>query len=202
MANQKVDIQAKYKAFRDYVVARNLSAFIVVFHGTGWLARTIQFFCGSYFNHVGIGYVEYHNGHPRIYIIDSNENGLKPDFMSARISKYADFALIEQLVSVEVQSAALEVMFDRGEKGTKYDFLLLGKIAIEKARDKFRKWFGMEPRDRVIDNNPERDICSEAAKFYRSACGLDCSKILTPHDFIRFYDKDREVISFNSSPIK
>lgn len=179
-------IEQKYKALRAYVIQHNIRAFVIGFRGEGWLAKTIQFFDDSYINHVGIGYLVGHGTNARVMIIDSNEDGLQPHYMSDRIKKYEDMMLFFAQYPEEDLSRALAGVIDRGEQGVKYDFLLLPKIAWEKMRDKIRRWCGKAPRNRVIDNSAARDICSEACRYFWQLLGIDVSRILTPEDFARY----------------
>lgn len=191
-------ISLKYKAVRSYLIKENVEAFVILFRGSHFLARAIQFFDDSYYNHVGVGFLmncEDGDGlKTRVMVIDSNGDGVQPRFLSERITGYSDFCVIRYLKHPKELERALDIAFDRGEVGTRYDFLLLPKIAAYKIADKFRKLIGIKPKNRVIDADKKRDICSEFAKLFVSELGQDVSQILTPQDFERYRDKYRSVL--------
>lgn len=158
---------------------------IVLFRGQKLLAKTIQYFDNSYFNHVGVCF----KFKGRIMIIDSNGNGVRPDFMSYRMKDYVDFGVIRTKYHESIISHALSKTFERGDDMTKYDFLLLPRIALIKKT-------GINLTKLGSDN---RDICSELVKHFTNAMEMNCYrdvKLITPEDFIRYRDTSLTEILF------
>lgn len=181
-----MNIQEKYTNARPHI--KNGS--IILFRGDKLIAKLIQYFDGAYYNHIGIVFES--EGH--LMIIDSNREGVKPDFLSERIRKYSDFCLLPPQRSDEEINKAMDKAFDRGDEGTKYDFFLLPRIAIIKKLKIDITGLGSE----------KRDICSEFVRYYTDSLNINCYKnisLITPQDFIRYRDNQEVSLLFNDSII-
>jgi len=148
---------------------------IMLFRGKHLLARTIQFFDNARYNHIGVVYESL----GRFFVIDSNENGVRPDFLSERCMKYEEVAVLRpcQKYSGNINQAIESIMSLADEK-INYDFWLLPRIALSRK-------FGIDFLRLGSDN---RDICSEWTRRYARALGATCydnGTWITPQDFIR-----------------
>jgi len=148
---------------------------IMLFRGNHLLARAIQFFDSARYNHIGVVYESL----GRFFIIDSNEKGVRPDFLSERCMKYEEVAILRPIgkYTANINSAIESIMALADEK-IKYDFLLLPRIAIARKLGIDIKRLGEE----------NRDICSEWTRRYVQALGITCydnGSWITPQDFIR-----------------
>lgn len=179
-----MNIQEKYKQARPYIKNGD----IVLFRGKRLLAKLIQYFDSAYYNHVGVVFED--EGH--FFIIDSNRKGVAPDFLSKRIEGYTDFCILSPKKDKEEIRKALYEAFGRGDTGTRYDFLMLPRIAIQKKfRWDIKKW-----------GSQDRDICSEFARYYTNCLNMECYRnipLITPQDFIRHRDKEQILLMFNDS---
>ncbi len=179
-----MNIQDKYKQYRP--VASNGD--IVVWHGTGFMAKAEQYFTRGYYNHVGIVYESL----GRLFTIDANAPGVHPAFLSDRISVYNDFAIIRLNRSPESILTALQTVMDKAAtaKGVKYNFLRLLRIAINDTFHVDPKWLDQK----------NRDICSQFVQLYTTALGMGCFSIeklplIVPQDFVRcLYPLDGQVL--------
>lgn len=148
---------------------------IMLFRGKHLLARTIQFFDNARYNHIGVVYESL----GRFFIIDSNENGVRPDFLSERCMKYDEVAVLRPNEKYKCNiNSAIESIMALADQRIKYDFLLLPRIAIARKLGIDIKQLGEE----------NRDICSEWARRYARALGVTCydnNSWITPEDFIR-----------------
>ena len=182
-----MDIIKKYNEARPFISNGDL----VLFHGKSLLSRTIQKLDNCYYNHIGV-VIESNN---RLFIIDSNEGGVEPDFLSDRIKEYKDFCIITPLEWAPQQiENALGQVIDKSETHIKYDFFLLVKIAM------YRK-FGWK----IKRHNENRDICSEFARRYlrylepETTCFEQPNLpyiFITPFDFLLYKDSNYN-IKFN-----
>lgn len=156
---------------------------IVFFHGNRPLSKAIQWLDNAYYNHVGI--VDKTES-ARILIIDSNAEGVRPEYLSKRMLRYTDFSVMRPTAEAAKVKKALEVVSKRAENVIKYDFQLILKIVL------FRK-LGFD----LKRNNPNKDICSEFVRrfmtelntkeFSPDNLGHD---FITPQDFIRFNETE------------
>lgn len=148
---------------------------IILFRGRRLLARTIQFFDNARYNHIGVVYESL----GRFFIIDSNANGVRPDFLSERCLDYVEVAILRPNEKYTSKiHGAIESILALADEKIKYDFLLLPRIAIARK-------LGI---DLLKLGNERRDICSEWARRYASALGATCydnGTWITPQDFIR-----------------
>ena len=179
-----MDIQAKYQQARPYIKNGD----IVLMRGSHLLAQTIQYFDSAYYNHIGVIF----QSEEHFFIMDSTRKGVAPDFLSERIKGYADFCILSPKRTPEEINAALKQVFERGDIGTKYDFLLLPRIAIYKKLGlDIKKW-----------GSDKRDICSEFTRYYTNDLNINCYKdiqFITPQDFLRHRDPQEASLLFNDS---
>ena len=153
---------------------------IMLFRGKHLLARTIQFFDNATYNHVGIVYESL----GRFFVIDSNENGVRPDFLSERCMKYEEVAVLRPCEKYRAKiNSAIEAIIALADEKIKYDFMLLPRIAIARK-------LGI---DFLQLGSEQRDLCSEWARRYARALGATCydnGTWITPQDFIRLAKDD------------
>lgn len=153
---------------------------IILFHGTGIIARIIQWADNSYYNHIGIVFKKL----SALYIVDSNESGVQADRLSMRINKYknGDFTLVKALKpDKEIQYELYQLLKRSDEKWIRYDFYNGIKELINRA-------FGWKLKITLDEN---RDICSDFVSDYQIKLGLlneDFKKvnIAFPQDTIRY----------------
>lgn len=148
---------------------------IILFRGKRLLAKTIQFFDKARYNHIGVVY----ESMGRFFIIDSNANGVHPDFLSQRCEEYVEVAILRPCEKFASKiNSAIESIMGLADEKIKYDFLLLPRIAIARK-------LGIDFK-RLGDD--KRDICSEWARRYARALGATCfdnGTWITPEDFLR-----------------
>lgn len=179
-----MNIKAKYEAARPRIKNGDL----VLFRGRRLLARTIQFFDDAYYNHIGVVF----KSGDHLLIMDSNREGVRPDFLSNRIRKYKDFCIVSPKKPEAEVSEALQKSFSRGDIGTRYDFLLLPRIAIIKKTGIDFSGLGSD----------RRDICSEFVRYYTDCLQIKCYrdiKLITPQDFLRHRDSSEMDVLFDNS---
>lgn len=179
-----MDIQEKYKKARPFLKNGD----IILFRGNFLLAKAIRFFDSAYYTHIGVVLkVE-----DRFLILDSNSKGVKPDFLSERMNSYVDFCILSPIRTNAQIDISLNKALERGDHRTKYDFLLLLRIALVKKLGINLTGLG----------SPKRDICSEFVQFYTDCLNIICYKndtLITPQDFIRYRNPSELNISFDNS---
>lgn len=182
-----MDIKEKYKQARPFIRHGD----IVLFRGKHLLAKAIQFFDSAYYNHAGVVF----KVGERLMIIDSNRKGVKPDFLSERMNGYTDFCILNPMRTDTEINFALNEALERGDNRTKYDFLLLPRIAIlKKLKVDFTGW-----------GSENRDTCSEFARYYANALNIRCYKnvpLISPQDFIRYRDVTELNLLFDDQLLK
>jgi len=172
-----VTISEKYKLLRPRISDGDL----ILFKGTGIVARTIRWFDSSYYSHIGV-VVEKHGA---LFIVDSNGNGVQADRLSWRINSYkdkADFCIMKPLHDAQTINIHMNHLLKKSdEKWIKYDFKNgLKEMFNRKFKTKFK-----------ITLNDERDICSDFVSKYASSLGLVNIGFLDlpisfPQDYTRF----------------
>ena len=179
-----MNIEHKYEAARPSIKNGD----IILFRGHRFLAKAIQYFDKAYYNHVGVVFQsEGHN-----MIIDSMAHGVKPDFLSERMKGFIDFCVISPKKTPDEINAALNGAFQKGDSGTKYNFLLLLRIAIIKKTGIDLSGLGSD----------QREICSQFANYYTDCLGIKCYKnipFITPQDFLRHRDSAEMDVLFDES---
>jgi hypothetical protein len=176
------------------------NGFIALFRGTSMLAETIKWgdavknekgiYEKAYYTHAGL---VFRKG-DRLLIIDSNANGVHPDFLSLRVKQYQDFCMINPVgfSGLQIEDAVNKAMA-RAESGIQYNFALLPRIAVARR-------LGIDLK-RMGDND-NRDICSEfTGRRYAGYLGVTSyakamgeQGFITPHDHIRYLDNQLKVL--------
>lgn len=162
---------------------------LILFRGTGILAKIIQNCDKSYYNHIGI-IIEKLGA---LYIIDANGNGVQADRLSYRVSKYkgGDFTIVHPLCDREDIDFELRRILKRSdEKTIKYDFWNGFKELMNR---KFNSNFKVELDER-------HDICSDFVSEYQLNLGLLNKdfinvRISFPQDTIRYKTDLVEIIN-------
>lgn len=160
---------------------------LILFRGKEWLAKQIQYFDDAYYNHVGMVF----ESNKRLFILDSNAQGVNPDLLSDRMNKYTDFCIVRPSNwNEDVISNAVSNAMERAQQHIKYDFTLLLELAIYRKTGKALRL-----------NHQDRDICSEFARrylryldpvpsCYENVMGQD---FITPWDYIIYADEKFEI---------
>lgn len=178
-----MNAQQKYKATRPYLKNGD----VILFSGSGFLARAIQFFTKGRFNHVGIVWIAMN----RVFVLDSNAPGVHPDFLSARVDVYKDFEIVRFRRTPDELQGALCWLMDKSQEGTgiKYNFLRLLRIAVKVSFNIDLKWL----------DQSGHDICSQFVQVYSDRLGIGCYKnipLITPMDYDQRLDWNEGKILF------
>lgn len=171
-----MDILEKYERIRPFIKHGDL----ILFHGTGIIARTIQYCDRSYWNHIGV-VVEVDGA---LFIVDSNENGVQADRLSWRVAKYknGDFALLRSNKNRDLVRYNMGRLLQRADaKWIRYDF-------INGAKEMLNRRFGWKLE---IKPNEDRDICSDWVRRYAEDMEIVTEKfkekvLVFPEDYQRF----------------
>lgn len=170
---------------------------IALFRGDSMLSKSIQYCDSAYYNHSGLilrlG--------SRLLVLDSNGDGVHPDFLSIRMDEYVDFCIIRinnGFSQTEIDSCVNRVI-DRAESHQiKYEFSLLPKIAVARK-------LGIKMKFKDKEN---RDICSmfTGDRYLNQSAGIKCMAKakaeqgwITPADQIRYLDKNELSLLFDDS---
>lgn len=183
--NKMETINQKYDRLRSMIKDGD----IILFHGTGIIAKIIQFCDKSYYNHVGIVFDKC----GALYIVDANENGVQADRLSYRINKYkkgGDFTIVKPLAeNSDIQLALSKLLRRSDSKTIKYDFM-------NGIKELFNRLFNIHLR---VDLDESHDICSDFVSSYQIELGMlnnDFSKvrIAFPEDTIRYKTENVKII--------
>jgi hypothetical protein len=170
------NIHQKYRRLRNLINDGDL----ILFHGTGIIARTIQAADSSYYNHIGIVFKKC----GALYIVDANADGVQADRLSRRINKYkngGDFTIVKPLrTSQEIETALVKLLTRSDEKTIKYDLFNGIKELINR---RFNTNFEITKED-------GRDICSDFVSQYQVDLNIVTEefkglRIAFPEDTIR-----------------
>lgn len=146
-------IHDKYRKLRSLINDGDL----ILFHGTGLVARTIQASDSSYYNHIGVVFKKL----GALYIVDANANGVQADRLSRRINKYrkgGDFTIVKPLrTSQEIETALTRLLTRSDEKTIKYDF-------ANGIKELLNRKFGFSL---VVKADESHDICSDFVSQYQ-----------------------------------
>ena len=135
----------------------------------------------------------------RLFIFDAQADGIKPKLASDRIlSLYTDFCVIRMYNFAENH---LTEFFEQSEKGIKYDFKQIGKIALyELSKGKINLF------PTKVDENDGRAICSEESwvltKIVKVMCydkSLWKTPFFLPQYFYDMADKKEVAILFTEN---
>jgi hypothetical protein len=181
-----MNIQEKYTKLRPFIT----DGCIILFHGTGIIAKTIQYCDKAYYNHVGIAFEKC----GALYIVDANGNGVQADRLSHRINKYrkgGDFTVLKPLATnQEIQTALARILQRSDPKTIKYDF-------TNGIKELFNRKFDLDLR---IDNDDCHDICSDFVSTYQWELGMLNEgfkeiRIAFPEDSVRYMTNNVLVIN-------
>jgi len=170
-------IYQKYKKLRSLLTDGDL----ILFHGTGFIARTIQFCDKSHYNHIGIVFKKL----GALYIVDANADGVQADRLSRRINKYrrgGDFTIVKPLrTSQEIETALTKLLTRSDEKTIKYDF-------ANGIKELLNRKFGWSL---VVEADESHDICSDFVSQYQIDLNIVVEefkhlRIAFPEDTIRY----------------
>jgi len=163
---------------------------IVLYRGNGFMSKSIQYFDDAFYNHIGI--VKWIGN--RLFTIDMWTQGIEIVPLSRRIKTYNYFCIIRfKDKSVDFIDKAIDSVFEKVERDTKYDYFLLPRVA-------FLKKTGI---DLVGMGKKNRFICSELCQYFSDNLEIDCYKninLITPQDFIRKKDDKEVEVLFDLSP--
>ncbi|MES2590913.1 MAG: hypothetical protein V4608_03425 [Bacteroidota bacterium] len=158
---------------------------MILFHGTGFVARVIQNCDKSYYNHVGV--VVESGG--ALFIVDANADGVQADRLSWRIRKYrhgGDFTVIKPKFDTSVE---MERLLDRSDDSwIRYDY-------NNGIKELINRKFGANLKIKLKDN---KSICSHNVAQYAINLGIvtwDFKKlrIAYPEDYIRYMNTTRSI---------
>ena len=164
---------------------------LILYHGTGFLAKAIEYFDSATYNHVGVVWKP--EDVDRILTMDMWSDGLDCLPLSRRMEGYADFCILRPKVKSEIIQSAIQSAIEQWDgRDIKYNFFLLLRIAIIKKT-------GIDVTGLGSKN---RFICSQFAQFYTNLLGLSTYtniKLITPEDFRRYIDENFELI-YDTAP--
>lgn len=177
----------KYNNLRDEIQSGDL----ILYRGTSFLAKCIQFFDKAYYNHIGIAWRPEDSN--RVLTLDMWSDGLDCVPLSRRMDSYSDFCILRPKVSSDRIKEAIHVILEDWDgRDIKYDNMLLLRVAMIKSTR--MDITGLGKKDKYI--------CSEFTQKYCHYLGLKTYSnlnIITPEDFRRFIDDNFELISDDSS---
>lgn len=165
---------------------------IVLYKGSSFLAKSIQYFDKAYFNHIGIIW----KVNNRLFTLDMWKEGLVLTPLSNRMKGYKDFCVLRpKKVSLKKIDVAIDLSLDSWTGNVKYDFFLLFRIALIKKTGIDITGLGKK----------KKFICSEFAQEFCNYLGIPTYKnikLITPQDFMRFIDSKEFDILFDDSKNK
>jgi hypothetical protein len=170
---------------------------VALFRGDSILSKSIQYCDNAYYNHSGL-VIKLGS---RLMVLDSNGDGVHPDFLSIRMDEYVDFCIVRisnGFSQTEIDSCVNRVI-DRAESHQiKYEYSLLPKIALARK-------VGMKMKFRDKEN---RDIYSmfTGDRYLSQSAGIKCMQRakseqgwITPQDQLRYLDKNELSSHFDDS---
>lgn len=168
---------------KDYLEIRNdiKDGDIILWKGTGILARSIQYFDNAKYNHISV--VKWVG--KRLLNVDMWYQGIEINPLSRRmIYDYKEFCIIRPKGnSAEEINIAIENILQKLEALRKYDYFLLPRIA-------FYKKTGI---NLIKLGRNDRYICSELIQTYTNDLRKTNYKdieLITPQDFLRYLDEN------------
>lgn len=177
----------KYNKLRDEIQSGDL----LLYRGTSFLAKCIQFFDKAYYNHIGIAWRPEESS--KLLTLDMWSDGLDCVPVSRRMEGYSDCCILRPKVLSERIKDAIQVLLEDWEgRDIKYDNMLLLRVAMIKATK--IDITGLGKKDKFI--------CSEFTQKYCHYLGLKTYSnlnIITPEDFRRFIDENFELIEDSSN---
>ena len=161
-----------------------------LYRGSGFLAKSIQYFDKAYYNHIGV--IKWING--RLFTVEMWTEGIIFIPLSRRMKTYDDFCIARvKNKSQEEFLKAIDGLLEQVERDTNYDYFLLPRIAFYKKTN--IDLVGMGKRNRFI--------CSELAQSFTDSLNVKCYEnvdLITPQDFLRYKDDNEVEILYDLSP--
>ncbi len=172
----------KYNNFRDNIKNGDL----ILYRGTSFLAKGIQYFDKAYYNHIGV--VWRPDDTERILTLDMWSDGLACVPLSRRMEGYKDFCILRPKASELKIKAAIALTLDEWDgKDIKYDNQLILRVAMIKKTGIDLTGLGKE----------DKFICSEFTQHYCDLLNLETYSminLITPEDFRRYIDENFELL--------
>lgn len=129
---------------------------LFIMNKNAFISKGIRWFDNNAeYSHVGLVFEKELGDRKRLFIIDSNETGVKPALLSDRLKECDSFLVIKPLCNLHKININLANSFDRAEKGIKYDY----KNAIKEA---FNRKLSTRFKIKLKDNS---EICSQWTKI-------------------------------------
>lgn len=180
-------IKEKYEAYRK--IAKDGD--ILLFRGTSFVAKGIQYFDDAYYNHSAVVYWSKN----RLEMLDAWYGGVVKVPASRRALvdyKKGDFCVLRPIgKSKEELEEGIRAINERWHAITKYHYGMLLRIALIKKTG--IDITGLSKR--------ERTICSFTTRDFTNAAGIECYRDLylpTPEDFLRFIDTSQVRVLFHT----
>lgn len=178
-----MNIIDKYEQLRPQISDGDL----ILFHGTGIMARIIQNCDKAYYNHIGV-VIEKHGA---LFIVDANANGVQADRLSYRINKYkngGDFCILKPNVGLILKDKAMDKLLMRSNNKTiHYDF----KNGFKELLNRKFGW------NLTIKMRSEHFICSSNDAEYAidlKMADFSGLRIAYPEDYIRCRNYDNSIL--------
>lgn len=182
-------IREKYIKLRPQIEDGDL----ILFRGTGIVARIIRFCDSSYYNHIGVVI----KSHGSLFILDANANGVQADRLSHRIATYSeksDFCIIQPKILNTFTSSLVEkgmhkLLAKSDNKWIRYDYL-------NGIKELLNRKLGWNLKIKMKENAA---ICSSNVAQYAIDLGImngnfEKLSIAFPQDFCRFADETKVLI--------
>ena len=179
-------IKEKYEAYRK--IAKDGD--ILLFRGTGFVAKGIQYFDKSYYNHSAVVYWN----RERLEMLDAWYGGVVKVPASKRALvdyKNGDFCVLRPIKPKDGIQEGINTINNRWHAVTKYFYGMLFRIALIKKTG--IDITGLSKRDRTI--------CSFTTRDFTNAAGIEAYRHLhlpTPQDFLRYIDESEVRILFHT----
>lgn len=171
-----------------YVENRNIfkTGDLVLYRGSSFLAKNIQYFDNAYYNHIGI--VVKVDEWDRVLTLDMWSQGIVLVPLSRRMAGYKDFCILRPYAkNGKIEESIKTILQSWDGREIKYDNLLLLRVALIKKTGIDLTGLGEK----------SKFICSELAQYYTHLLGLDVYddiNLITPQDFLRYKDTNFDVL--------
>ena len=163
------ELENKYHELRKY--AEDKDALIILCRSEGYIGRKICKITDSYYSHSLILYWCEIEEEMRLCIFEAQPDGAKPKFASDRILEF-----YTDICSVNILDSKLNIGYDLNkyltdsEKGIKYDFGQIAKIAVYEWTNGKINLFKRNP----LDTDDNKVICSELSWIFANNIGVKC----------------------------
>ncbi len=170
------EIPAKYVDHRSEIKNGD----IILYRGSSFVAKGIQYFDKAYYNHIGVVWIPENSG--RVLTLDMWSGGLTCLPLSRRMSGYKDFCILRPKVTDEISRDTVKSVLGLWDgRDVPYDFgLLMRFIIIKKTGIDIT---GLSKKGTFI--------CSQFVQYYCQLLGIsiyDGIDMITPQDFLRYMD--------------